>query len=381
MVARRYWPFVDDNTLRLMHWIEGLRSVKIHSTVLTARHQASWPERFQFRNSMVHRVLPAPNNAWNDSHFCRNVAQWILKHIQEFDVIYCDRVDSLLSLLATKGAKWPVPIIARFSPFESVNGTYEPESMQPKFPMEPTRRCDALVTPTASGHRFLISQGVMESKIHRLVDPYWTRIDRSETQRIASLRALGNLNGDFILPKGTKLIVHLGMSKWSQLKQTLQNVCDLLDSGASIRLWVMNCGVPYEIAYDYLKDRGWHREVLLFDGFDDLEVLIQCADLVWFSTPEDTIQYSIPAAIAAGVPVMMRDCHELKDYLPKSFPRSTYGSPTDLALNLHRWYVDPSFLHAELFQLRQDLLTMTDPTYSLHRFAAVCHQTMDAKRS
>ena len=381
VLANRFWPCVDDSTLRLMHWLDALKTQSIRSTVVTARHQAQWPDRFEIRGTPVHRLLPAPNSNWNESHFSRNVVQWIMKHSHSFDAIYCDRVDSVLSLLAVKGSKWSQPILARMSPYTSINGTFEPESQRPIIPIDAARRCDVVFTPNAGGHRFLVSQGVPDSKIVRLADPYWGRVERSGPQRTSALRSLASLNGDFFLPKETKLIVHLGISKWSALKPMLQHVCDLLDTGAPIRLWIINCGLPYGMVYDYLKDRGWHREILIFDGFDDQEVFLQAADLLWFTTPEESLQYSLPTAAASGIPLMIKETPEIRDFLSRAYPSIVYGSPTDLALNLNRWYASPESISADLQSLKQEVLHSANPTASLQRFASQCEMAIEAKRA
>lgn len=379
VIANRYWPCIDDATLRLMHWLDGLKTQNIQPTVLTARQEANWPDRFELRGVPVHRLLPAPNTAWNESHFCRNVTQWVLKHSMQFDAIYCDRIDSTLSLLATKGAKWAQPILARFSPYQSINGTFEPETQAPNFPMESARRCDLVITPNAAGHRFLVSQGVPDERILRLSDTYWNRVERDSTSRIAAFKSLASLSGDFIVPRDAKLIVHLGVAKWSSLKETLQSVCDLIDSGASIRFWIVNCGIPYQVVYDYLKDRGWHREILIFDGFDDQDTLLQSADLLWFSSPFETLQFSLANAAAAGVPFMAKECSELKEYLTKDYPHLFYGSPTDLALNLHHWYVNPDCISLEMQSLRQEFLSSANPSNGLQRFASACRNAITEK--
>ena len=86
------------------------------------------------------------------------------------------------------------------------------------------------------------------------------------------------MSSDFLIPGRTDLLVHLGVSEAIPLRKAIQAVCDLLDAGASLRMWVIGSGLDLSALYDLIKSRGWHREILLFDGFDDLQELIRVTD-------------------------------------------------------------------------------------------------------
>jgi hypothetical protein len=87
-----------------------------------------------------------------------------------------------------------------------------------------------------------------------------------------------------------------------QLEVVLQAVCALLDRGILLRMWLINPGPDTPKIYQWLRHQGWHREILIFDGFDVLEDLVCIADLVIASNPACSLQYSTRLVFESQVP-------------------------------------------------------------------------------
>jgi hypothetical protein len=305
----------------------------------------------------VHRILPAPNSNWNESYLQKNTVQWLNVHANEFDAIYLDRVDALSQILVSKCASWDLPIIGRFSLNESSIGNAPAARLSPQVAAEVCKKCNVVTVTNASDHRYLISQGVSDSQIVRVEDPPAAWIHRTVESRVNSRRSLVTLSSDFVVPDRTAVIAHIGATDWSSLREALDSICDLLDAGGLLRVWIVNPNISYSVIHEYLKDRGWHREVLIFDGFDDLEELAKASDLLWASSPSESVQFTLPLFLAASVPVIVRESDALPKLYNEVIKGRTYGSPTDLALLLHSWYANQDVAIDEAAKLRNQLAT------------------------
>jgi hypothetical protein len=357
IITRRFWPFADDHCHRLMHWAGHLREKGLQPSILTARWNASWPDVTDIRYLTVHRILPAPHSNWNESYLQKNMVQWLNLHAKEFDAIYVDRVDALLQILVSKCVAWDLPVVCRFTPNESTIGNAPAARLSPQVAAEVCKKCHVVTVTNASDHRYLISQGVLDSQIVRVEDPPAAWIHRTLESRMVSRRSLATLSADFVVPDPAAVISHIGATDWSSLRQALDSICDLLDAGGLVRVWIVNPNISYSVIHEYLKDRGWHREVLIFDGFDDLDELARASDLLWVSNPSESVQFTLPLFLAASVPVIVRECDSLPNLYNELTKGRTYGSPTDLALLLHSWYANQDVARDEAGKLRNQLAT------------------------
>ena len=354
-VVRRFWPFTDDSCQRLLYQCAALTRAGARVTVLTARWHSHWPPTSLCRDVHVHRILPAPNTNWNESHFQKNISHWISKSAKDFDCIYVDRADSLLTVLQSKSSKWNIPIVARFSPEDAGFGLSSGQRLTQIAMADACRRCTRVVCPTPNAHRIIVSQGIDESHIVRIGDIAWEPVVRSDELRTTAANALFEACSDFLIPSRTDLLLHLGISETIPLRKAIQSVCDLLDAGVMMRMWVVGSGVEPNSLYDLIKSRGWHREILLFDGFDDLQELIRVADCCIASNPKEAIQYTLPMMALAGVPMIIADNADCRAWLPKPNHFQLYSSERGLAQNLKDFIANREHWISMANSLRQNL--------------------------
>jgi len=289
-------------------------------------------------------LLPAPNTNWNESHFQKNVVQWVSNKATDFDCIYVDRPDGLLSALQSKSTKWHLPLLVRFSPDDAAFGLSPGQKLSQVAMADLCRRCFRVVSPTSNAHRTLVSQGISESQIVRIGDIAWDPVTRTEELRTVASNALFDMSSDFLIPGRTDLLIHLGLAEAIPLRKAIQAVCDLLDAGVLLRMWVIGAGLDPSALYDLTKSRGWHREILIFDGFDDLQELIRVADCCIASNPKEAIQFTLPMMATAGVPMIIADHQDCRGWLPAANHFQLYSSEyllaqklQDFVANRERW--------------------------------------------
>jgi glycosyltransferase involved in cell wall biosynthesis len=306
-------------------------------TILTARWHASWPESSVCQNIDIHRLLPAPNSNWNENHFQKNVIAWLSKHGHRFDCIYVDRADSLLQTICNKASGLKLPVIARYSPEIVPSGLAPSQKIDAIQMASQCHKCAKIICPTPSSYRLITSHGMASSRICRIADYGWRSVDRSPETHQRAVKALFQTSSDFVIPARSDVILHIGVAELRSLRGALQSVCNLLDAGALLRMWVVGSGLPHSALYDLLKSRGWHREILLFDGFDDLKELMEVSDLLIVSNPTESLQYTLPFAARSGVPMMIADHPDCRAELPDKSLFQIYSTDRILEEKLIDW--------------------------------------------
>jgi glycosyltransferase involved in cell wall biosynthesis len=319
----------------------------------------------------IHRLLPAPSSNWNEVHFQKNVVNWISREKDNYDCILVDRADGLLATIQSKSSKWNLPVIARFSPDDSGIGLANSQKVSQLAMADSCRRCFRIVCTTPYAHRILVSQGISESQIVRMEDVASERITRSDELRASASNALFETSSDFVVPSRTHIVLHLGNAELKSLKIAVQSICDLLDVGVMIRMWIVGSGISSNSIYDLVKSRGWHREILLFDGFDDFSELIRIADLAIASNPKETLQYTLPLIAMAGVPLMIAEQQDCRSWLPDSNYFQLYSSEESLASKLHSWLTNRELWITMANTLRQSLIRNQSGDTQIQQWAAM----------
>ena len=138
-----------------------------------------------------------------------------------------------------------------------------------------------------------------------------------------------------------------------QLEIVLQAVCDLLDQGIPVRMWLINPGPDAPKIYEWLKFQGWHHEILIFDGFDVLEDLICIADLVIASNPACSLQYSTRLVLESQVPLIVALDPSVADWMPETPLMKWYHSRETLEAQLGDWLTHRSQWEVESVALRR----------------------------
>jgi hypothetical protein len=337
VVTRKYWPVVDEACMRLMHWIDHWKSLGVEVQIVTARWNKAWPTQANLRGVQVHRLVPPPNSQWNEGAFQRSLAAWIQKHAASFDAVYFDAADGLLATFIAKCKNLQLPVIARVpSDFQLSARPRGFGAMTPSVD-NALRQCHALVTPSTNTSRLLAEQGIRPSNISVIPDLVSLRIHRSKEDREFAGHALFHASSDLVIPGFTDLAIHFGDSSFPLLQPVLKSTCDLLDRGHPIRLWLVGIRQDASQIYEWIKLRGWHREILLFDGFDVLDDLVQAADLAIVSNPDQSLQYSTNLLLQAAVPTIVAETSATVEWMPSTPLLKTYYSAESLTTQLHDW--------------------------------------------
>lgn len=356
VVARAYWPVADESTQRLMATLDAWKTIGVQPSVLTTRWNHAWPDQITLRCVRVERILPAPTSSWNESHLQKNITKWLIKNNDSFDAVYVDAADTLLSAIVSKSASIGKPILCRFNPNpcrlpkSRSFGTYLPSSVSIR---DALRKCHAIITEHRRGQEALVDLGCSKEQSIWIPDAVFEPARRSETDRKMACQALFDVSGDLALPAKTHLVVHFGETTMSQVQVVLESICDLLDRGIPIRMWIINPGPDTSKIYEWLKLQGWHHEILIFDGFDVLDDLIGLADLVIASNPACSLQHSTRLAIESQVSLIAAFDPTIAGWMPETPLMKWYHSRESLGTQLSDWLAHRSQWEAEAMALRR----------------------------
>ena len=354
IVARNYWPICDEPSLRLMHTLDAWNSIGIVPKVLTTRWNSQWPDRAFLRSVLVERLLPAQTSSWNESHFQRNVTKWLVQHADSYDALYVDASDPLLAAIVAKIKPIGKPILARFCLDQSP--VAKPRALSSYLPSTPPiadslRKCSAVIADHRRAYQSLLDLGVSKERSTWIPDAVFAPAERSESLRRSAAHALFQISGDLAIPTQTALMMHFGETTMSQIQVVLQSVCDLLERGIPVRMWLIHPGPDAPKIYEWLRLRGWHHDVLIFDGFDVLDDLICVADLAIVSNPACSLQYSTRMVLESQLPMIVAVDPALSDWMPETplmkwyYSRESLGNQlADFLTHREQWQAEAESL-------------------------------------
>ena len=355
VISRHYWPITSESALRLMHLCDGWSSIGVHPSIVTTRWNTAWPDRANIRGIPIERLLPPTNSPWNEGHFQKNLGLWLQKNRDRFDLLYVDASDLMLPSIQHKARQLGKPLLVRYTPEVIKPLRPRPFGMGAPQIEQALTECQGVVVQSRIALQKLIDSGTPSNKCKLIVDGVQNRVDRSIEARQRALVGLAKASGDFHLPPKTDLAIHLGESTLDLMIPILKSFCDLLDRGVSIRLWMFDLGKETARIYEWVKLRGWHREMLIFDGFDVLDDLIAAADLAVVSNPSMSFQFSTRLIVESELPVIIASDPCAHEWIPETPLMKWYYSHESLLDQLLDWQRHRDQWSAEAIALNNHL--------------------------
>ncbi len=289
-----------------------------------------------FRELPLTRVLPAPTSPWSEGFYLRNMWNWIEKHGDNFDTILVDSL-SLIAPVRLNSSLKQKKYILRFehTSRNSLEAMNRPSSAIAWMISSPQA---TFIVSNAHEHRLLIGMGVINDRIVRL-DPVSIFYEPKSAQRKRDARAvLRTLSMDFVVPDGLPLVVvFLSGEDYEAEHQCMKVLANKLELATGLRAWVFGANELIRRHFAFLKDRGVHHDVLLHSSFDEIDLLIDAADVL--ICPKGRIGHAhyYPTAIATATPTLPigdlrseQPVSTLGDYVYHSF-NPAHNLDTDLA--------------------------------------------------
>ncbi len=323
MVSRHFWPHLwSDAACRDLRLADALHRAGLGIEVLTPRYSSAWPERLTIRELPVERPLAAPQTPWSVARYQRHLQSWLTANAGRFDIVFCTRLGEEFSALMQMQLPPSVCRVGLHS------GTGDAADHRVWASLRGGKRmpghlakADAVVVSWASAQRALLAIGTPVNRMHRIdigVISGATPADRDASVS-GSLRrqrqALAEINGDLELDRDSQVILVCGQMGPAGITMSVAKAFPgLLDTWPDLRLWLIGDGPLRERLHAYFRHQSIRQNVAMPGTFVDFEELFAVADLVVVPSPADALEDTLPAAVAAAVPLVVPDSPDTRAY-------------------------------------------------------------------
>lgn len=366
VVTRRFWPSSSDSTQRLMSWTSSLQSRGVHVSVLTARWHSSWSTRVDFREMPVHRLEFAPTNPMRAARYSRSLADWVSKHSENYDLVYCDSAEVEANVILTQvaGLHRP-PVIVRFDPLELSDG-YDPQWQPGTKTLDALRRASLIVAPRADAYQRLRAIGIQESKIETLSDVV-SPVSRTDLARAAARNAVADINHDLFVRSTDRVVVcPLELTRKAGVELLIRAIGPLVQDHRALRVWLLGDSAERSRLYDQLRYNGWHNLVAMPGAFEDLDEVLRVADLCVVPARGHGLGWVLPKCAASSLPFLTPDSPELRSVVncdvngPLTFRENDVES---LRNKLSQWLNSPLPFRNAIASAREHLVSQPVPAW------------------
>ncbi len=337
LVGRHFWPHGSIDSAALLYQLAvGLHRSGVHVEVMSPRYASSWPEELVLREIPVHRPAAAPRSDWSMGRYVRHLTHWLRDHIGGFDVVLVDsiREEAIAAVDAARGTSCKT--IVRYGGWgPHSDAIWWQRSRAAKRCAAFGKMADAAVCSTAAGHRALLTEGYIPSRIHRIGGGFAADAARSSASKQAARQALASINSDLSADDGTIVIAAIGpMTRDGGIHLIAQSARLLIQRYPKLRLWLIGDGPYRDSIHELLRGDGVRKSVAMPGSFGEVEDVLAAAD-VYLQADEVGLDYFLPAAISAELPVVAIDNESTRSIVTGA---NSQDSASIEAVSLVNWY-------------------------------------------
>lgn len=348
LVARRFWPLASDSSLRVLSLAAAWRQAGWRPTVLTAQWHSAWPESVFLRDVPVKRIGPAPTTPFRMRRYVRAISDWIARHRSDFDWLYFDcPEDEAAHVLHAQPSDSRPPLVCRFAPNELA--AHWSSEMRFSKSLAVCRQADAVIVPRHSAQQRLVLGDISAAKIVCLPDCAWDHVSRQLDERTAARHALADINYELYLRGTDRLVLcPCELTRASGAELLVRAIGPVIEEVRGLRVWIIGDGHARERLGELLRRSGWRGAVVMPGTFEDLELLLQAADLCVLPTIGEGLGWILPHALDAGLPTLVCDGPDVGSMLshdsrPLLFKNGETGELRDRIAN---WIDEPRTIDA-----------------------------------
>ncbi len=309
LITQRFWPLVGGAEKAMERLAVALHELGCRPRIVTAHWEHRWPREIAHREIPVAR-LPHPfGQRWGAVRYMLTLGRWLRAHRDEIDVLYVSRLrnDAYASLAALGGS--PIPVVLRA---EGVGETGDLHwQHQATFGQRIGRRCwtaDAIVAPSRTVEDALRDAGCPPQRLQLIRKGVSEAPSRTAQRRTAARKSLAECRPAFALKEHTPLAVFIGRLHYSKgLGDLVEAWGPIVAQWPNARLWLVGDGPHRRELKEFIELQGLDHRIFLAGAFDDVEEILQAADLFVQPAHADGISLALLEAMAAGLPVVASD--------------------------------------------------------------------------
>ena len=281
-----------------------------HSPIIvTAQWEPHWPTDVEHREAPVVRLPNPRQRGWGTIRYMSALGRWLRKRAGEIDLVYVSMLkhDAYAALGARRHGLFPVVLRA-----EGGGATGDCHwQTEARFGRRIKRRClsaDAFVAPSESILQELGASGYPRDRTHFIPNGVPIPPPRSAGRRSAARAALADVNRDLDVHDDAPIAVFTGRLNHAKgLYELLTAWRSVAASSPHARLWLVGEGSERDALYQHIVDYDLRGRILLPGAFDDVEEILQAADLFILPSHEEGMSLSLLEAMAAGLPIIATD--------------------------------------------------------------------------
>lgn len=306
LVTGRFWPLAADEERLLADLAVALADGGAAVTVVAAQGHKSWPAHLDFRGLPVVRLPRSAARVWGAFRYQRSLAQWLLEHRREVDVLYVAGMrDEAYALLGAAGAGGP-PLVLRAQGLGVRGDCQWHKSVH--FGSRIAGRCrtaDALVAPSNVAADELRQAGFPPQRIEVIADGVPPKPRKTAASFARSRAELAEAHPILVVPPEAPLVFYSGPIRDNPgLFDLIAAWPHVLQRFPQARLWLVGDATGADILWDEIQQASLTDTVILPGSFDLLDEVLPAASVVVHAAREPTPSAMLLEAMAAGVPIV-----------------------------------------------------------------------------
>ncbi|MFO0901400.1 MAG: glycosyltransferase family 4 protein [Pirellulales bacterium] len=309
LVTRRFWPLVGGAEMVMSNLASELRAQGAAVTIVTAQWEPSWPTEVVHREAPVVRLPNPPQRAWGTLRYMMALQRWLRRHQQRLDVVYVSMLkhDAYAAIGALSDTS--VPVVLRAEGGGQTGDCHWQATA--RFGLRIRRRCqqaEAVIAPSPAILDELLEAGFPAARTLQIPNGVAVEAPRTLAHRAAARFALAESNPDLASSDQSPIVVYTGrLHEAKGLRDLVEAWTTVLRRWPYARLWLVGEGPDREELYEKILDLGLRGFVMMPGSFDDVQDILNAADVFVLPSYQEGMSVSLLEAMAAGVPVVATD--------------------------------------------------------------------------
>lgn len=297
IVTRRFWPLSGSLETEVSDLAETLKSQGHHIEVLTIQWERTWPRQFQLREIPVTRIRRSMGGAWGMFRFLRE-----LKHR-----IGDAKLDGLI-VYGLNNESWGVirslvshiPMVVRIHWSEANRFFNRSSILRQRMILQRAKR---LVIDSLATQRLIDSR--INPNLLSLVPPY-AKMPQANSYTLSNQSAaracLSDAHPILVVEPLQPLVVCISPLQDPAISLLIRSWQRVLDQLPKARLWILGDGPAARTVWDQVCDQELADSIVLPGCFDDLNEVLQAADLYFHAVSEGGDICNLTKAMSIGIP-------------------------------------------------------------------------------
>ena len=309
MVTRRFWPLVGGAEMVMANLSQQFLKQGAEPLILTAMWEPDWPTDLVHREVPVVRLSQPRTRGWGTWRYMHQLGRWLLAHRDRYDVIFVSMLKHSAYTAINVGQKLGVPVLLRAEGAGQTGDCQWQE--EARFGSRIRTRCQQAAGVVAPGQQVaeeLLAAGYPADRVHHLPNGVSLGTDRSRATRDVAREVLAEVNPGLQVSDGGKLVVFTGrLDRNKGLLDLVDAWAEYIGKHPASRLWLIGDGPDRKLIFDRVERRNLRGSIELPGSFDDVDVILQAADLFVLPSYAEGLSLPVLEAMAQRLQVVASD--------------------------------------------------------------------------